>query len=89
MNNNNLTANEMEALKAIFECEYHDGCAPEQRINNAVYVWACNPFRSQRSFSGTMASLSKKGLANTDGECCWITRAGFEALREAGVIPQN
>ena len=83
----NLTAKELEALTAIFECEYHNECAPEKRINNPVYTWACNPFRTLRSFSGIMASLAKKGLAGTDGECCWITRAGFEALRQAGVIP--
>jgi hypothetical protein len=83
--NNELTAKELEALTAIYEYKYHNNneLPPEKRINNAIYICACNYLRN---CTGIIASLSKKGLAGTDGEFCWITRAGYETLREAGVV---
>jgi hypothetical protein len=37
-------------------------------------------FEGRAKFGGVMASLTKKGLAQTDGECAWITETGFAAV---------
>lgn len=77
-----LTKNEMMALQGIIDSDFRDGNHP---ANYPVWSWSANPFASKRTFSGTMSSLVKKGLAGSDGmkgddACVWITQAGLDAL---------
>ena len=77
--NTTITANETQLLTAIRDSEYHDGRDP---IGDPIWVdCACEGFG--RSAGGIMASLVRKGLADTDGECCWITEEGMAALAPA------
>lgn len=76
----NLTENETLLLKAILHSEFHDSVAIENRARNAVWV---DCIWGKKKFGGTMASLAKKGLANTDGECCWLTETGLTAAIKA------
>ena len=71
----NMTMNEWKLLTAIRDSEFHDGRDP---VDSHTWV-DCLKFDS-RSHAGTMSSLSKKDLAYTDGETCWITQKGFDAI---------
>lgn len=72
-----ITDNERALLTAIRDNELHDGA---DRVNGWVYVDdCCAAFGT--SAGGIMASLEKKGLASTDGECCCIRQAGFDAIK--------
>lgn len=70
-----MTKNERDLLVAIYLSEFNDGShtAP-------VWVNCLWEFEGSRSFGGVMASLTKKGLAETDGECAWLTKAGVEKV---------
>lgn len=71
-----LTENERGLLLAIRHSDYHDGRDP---VGNPVWVeTSCEGYGT--SAGGVMASLTTKGLAGTDGEACWITQAGIDAL---------
>lgn len=78
----NLTDNERALLKAILNSEYHDSVRDEAKIGNPVWVDCLWGFEGKAKFGGTMASLSKKGLAATDGECAWLTADGYIAAKE-------
>lgn len=77
-----LTENEKLLLNNIAQNEYTDG----QR-GPGVWVW-CNALTYSpnkipaASVPGIMASLVKKGLAETDGEVCCLSEAGFAAWKE-------
>lgn len=73
----NITENERALLIAIRDSEYNDGLSP---VENDVWVNCLWGLSGTRKFPGTMASLVKKGLAKTNGECCRITQAGFDAI---------
>lgn len=80
-----LTQIELEALRGIVNSDFRDGNHP---VGWPVWSWSANPFPSKRTFSGAMASLSKKGLATSDGgrgdeACVTLTQAGWDALRAA------
>lgn len=79
----NLTANEIKALRGIANSDFMDG-PPE--AGKAIWSWSGNPFDSARTFSGVVASLSKKGLVVCYGEgedaCIELTEAGLAAYRE-------
>lgn len=72
-----ITENEKELLIAIRDNEFHDGNHP---VENWVWVDCIHGFADKKKFGGTMASICKKGLAKTDGECCTITQEGFELI---------
>lgn len=76
----NVTENELDLLRAIRDSEYHDGRDP---VDDDVWVDCLHGWSDTRKFPGTMASLIKKGLARTDGECCSLTQAGFDAVGAA------
>jgi hypothetical protein len=78
MNNSKLTANEINLLAAILRNEFHDGCPP---VDNPIWVDCIDGWSDTAKFGGVMASLTKKGLAGTDGESCWISQAGFDAIQ--------
>lgn len=82
-----ITERESKLLKAIYSSEYHDSNRGADRINNAVWVDCIWGFEGKKSFGGIMAGLTKKGLADTDGEGTWITRAGFELLKAEANFP--
>lgn len=76
-----LTENEKLLLDNIIRNEYTSG-----RRGPNVHTWAdCLDYSPNRipskSVPGIMASLSKKGLAQTDGEVCFATEAGFAAWK--------
>lgn len=75
-----VTENERALLIAIRDNEFHDGDDP---IDSPVWVNCIWGWEGTRKYAGTMASLTKKGLARTDGECCWVTQAGFDAVKES------
>ena len=73
------TENEDKLLVAILNSEYHITSDLTQRhgsANAAIWVDCVWGFEGKSKFGGTMASLAKKGLAATDGECCWLTEDG-------------
>jgi hypothetical protein len=74
-----ITENERNLLIAIRDSEYQDASNP---VNNPVWVNCIWGWADTKKYPGTMASLAKKGLAKTDGECCSITQAGFDAVKE-------
>lgn len=73
----NITANERKLILAIRDSEYNGdgGLAP-------VWVNCMWGWYGKRIFSGVMSSLVKKGLAGSDGECCWLTKKGLDAVSE-------
>lgn len=88
-----ITANERKALEAIRDSEYQSGSAREDVVGHAVWTSYCNPFSNRKTFSGVIASLSKKGMvicggstadanyeAGCDGTTLALTEAGFDAL---------
>lgn len=84
-----LTENETKLLRAILKSEYHNGGMPEaERVgseNGAVWVDCLWGFEGKAKFGGVMASLTKKGLAGTDGECAWLTAEGYAAVKATEV----
>ena len=80
----NITTNERELLTAIRDNEFQDG---RDVIDNPVWVDCIGGWADTAKFGGVMASLTKKDLAGTDGECCWITQAGFDAI--GGLWPRG
>jgi hypothetical protein len=81
---NNINIKEFKVLSAIYECAFHNGRAPERRINNPVYIWACDPFDVPREVYKVLKTLAKKGLAGVDNteEYCWITAKGVAVLQQ-------
>lgn len=79
----NITQKEAMVLDAILNSDYHDGSDP---VMNPVWSFSCNPFDSITSLGGVMASLKKKGLADTDDDgddaVCFITVQGWKAINE-------
>ncbi len=75
-----ITKNERSLLVAIRDNEFMDGNDP---VNHYVWVNCIWGWEGTRKFPGTMASLVKKGLAKSDGECCCITQSGFDAIVES------
>lgn len=79
--NTQLTAGEKRILTLIIESDYQDGTG-EEVIDHAVWSVAEN-----NQDKGYMSSCVKKGLIGVDGtsksgyENCWITKAGWEALK--------
>lgn len=89
----NLTENEIRLLTAIRDSEYHSSDGSKDAIvGTPIWVNCIWDFAGKKLFPGVMASLSKKGLVKTselidrrrksihDGECCWITSKGWDAL---------
>ena len=88
----NTTANEMLMLRAIFDSEFHS-LSGAGRIGYPVWSDCTQDSKllagmSRAARGGVASSLGKKGLAgfqqDADGDICWITAAGFEALVAAG-----
>jgi hypothetical protein len=76
-----LTENERALLIAIRDNEFQDGDAGRaSTIDNPIWIDCISDWSDEKKFGGVMASLSKKGLAKTDGECCWLTQAGFDLI---------
>ena len=86
-----ITKSEKRALDAIVSSEYQDGGDP---VGHYVWTQYCNPFSSKRTFSGVVASLSKKGLVKIGDDykmdsgfgtmgTIAITTAGVAALKAA------
>jgi hypothetical protein len=74
-----ITENEKGLLIAIVTSEYGDWATDDVWVN-CLWGWS-----ETRKFPGVMASLVRKGLAKSDGECCCLTDAGAEiALALAG-----
>ncbi len=82
----NLTAKEDAVLKAVLQNEYtrFNGSLPTEGYAFDCFdfqVWVdCIADSSMRgkTLSGTISSLSKKGLVVCDGECVTLTRLGFD-----------
>ena len=75
-----MTENEKKVMSCIVNSEYQD--SPDV-VGKPMWVDCISDdvgFSNRRTFSGTMASLKKKGYIETDGECCAITKEGFGAL---------
>ena len=70
-----MTKNEKELLRAIIESENQDS---DDVIENPIWVGCWDTSLSTQSIPGVMASLSKKGFVETDGETCYITQTGFQ-----------
>ena len=82
------TENEVKLLLAIYNDDFQDCPRGEGRIDN--YVWSEDLDFPKASVAGTLSSLVKKGLAGQSGRgrdagCC-IRRAGFDLLREKGLV---
>lgn len=74
----NITAMERKLLLAIRDSEYNDS---DNKLS-PVWVNCLWGFEGKRHFPGVMSSLSKKGLAGTDGECCWLTARGLALVTD-------
>jgi hypothetical protein len=77
-----VTEKERILLEAIYNNEFQDGRKDE--ANNAVWVNCLSVPFAATSIGGVMTSLSKKGLAGTDGEACWLTQSGIDLLKTFG-----
>jgi len=85
-----ITDQEFKLLRSINNSEYHSAEPDaEKRAQEPVWVDCIWAFEGRRAFSGVMSSLSKKGLAKTDGECCWLTPKGFAVLQGAVVMNED
>jgi hypothetical protein len=77
----NLTNLERQGLQGIVKSDFQDGNPP---VDNPVWTFSANPFKSKRTFSGVMSSLVQKGLAGSQDDgpehVVWITEAGLAAL---------
>ena len=78
----NLTQIEAQALRGIIASEYQGGL---DVVDYPVWTWSANTFDNKKTFSGAVASLVKKALAEVakyDGEdVISITQTGFDALK--------
>jgi hypothetical protein len=81
-----ITDNERSLLVAIRDNEFQDGRNP---VNNPVWVNCIYEWDGKPAYGGVMASLVKKGLAETDGETCSITQKGFDAVATIVVVFEN
>jgi len=88
MNRQSATPKEAKMLRAIYDCDFHDGCDPIM-----AYQWSdviCEPFGP--SADGLVSSLQKKRLAFQDGvkreACLAITLEGYAAMIEAEADPR-
>ena len=78
-----ITKLEEKVLKAIRDNEYQDGVTADFVVNNPVWVFSVSyDVGGTKVFSGVMSSLTKKNLAGTDKETCWITKEGFERMED-------
>lgn len=73
-----ITEGEKGLLVAILDSEYHDGRDP---VDDPVWVDCLWGWSGKAKFPGTMASLVRKGLADTDGETCSLTQAGVDLVQ--------
>lgn len=72
-----LTANEKALILAIRDSEYNDN-----RDTSPVWVNCIWGFQGKAKFGGTMASLTKKGLAGTDGETAWLSKEALALVAD-------
>lgn len=92
-----MTENEGWVLLAILRNDFtafNGGNPPEpytfRDTDWAVWsdcVTSCDPeiaakLPAGRGLGGTLGSLTKRGLINSDGECVYFTEAGYNAARE-------
>jgi hypothetical protein len=82
MENVAVTANELALLEAIYNSEFHDGISGAGRIKNSVWLDCIWGFSGTPKFGGIMSSLSKKGLASSYEDVCWITALGYDVLQK-------
>jgi hypothetical protein len=77
-----ITNLERKLLTAIRDSDFNYGCNP---VDNPVWVDCimCDAGMSNKTGSGVMSSLVKKGLVKTNGECCTILKAGMGELNSA------
>jgi len=80
-----LTKIEAQALQGILDSDYMDGMTEAADVvNHPVWTWSANPFDKQRTFSGAVSSLKRKGLVKSTEEgrdsIISMTQAGFDAL---------
>jgi hypothetical protein len=77
-----LTKNECRAIEGIVSSEYGEGA-----VGRWVWTWSANPFASKKTFSGVVASLSKKGLVSVMDEgkdaSIRLNEAGWLAYKAA------
>ncbi len=85
-----LTTKELAALKAIKDSHYRSAWDRDGVVDVPVWTWSANPWdgtAEATSFGGVMASLGKKGLAESyeEGEDSTVlmTAAGWDALEAA------
>lgn len=83
-----LTKNECKAIEGIVTSEYDEGA-----IYRCVWTWSANPFSSKKTFSGVVASLSKKGCVKVAGDGkdseITLTEAGWLAYKAAPAEDRN
>lgn len=82
-----VTQNEKSVLRALLTNDFtaHNGGIPAEYGRAIEWaVWsdciedaAEPPAVSGKALSGVCGSLVQKGLAGSDGECIWLTEAGF------------
>ena len=78
--NQTITALETLVLTAIFCCETHDGSDP---VDNPIWVeyLVDDSGLNAAQLGGVMASLTKKGLVQTDGgKTCSANEEAFNLL---------
>jgi len=82
----NITETERKALQGILDSNFQDGPG---EVGKWVWTWSANPFKTKRTFSGAVASLVKKGLADVcdegDDAVICITQAGMDALNGVSI----
>lgn len=87
-----LTKIERQALEGIVNSEYMDGLQGTDVIDHAIWAWSGNPFKSKRTFSGAVSSLSQKGFVECHGDgeeaTIEITKAGWEAYSQPQVTDE-
>lgn len=84
MSNINITAKELEAMKAVDWSEYGD------HITDAVWSWSVheNMDMDVKARGGVLASLSKKGVLHVDNsgdideDCIYFTEMGAKLFIE-------
>lgn len=72
-----ITPNEKALILAIRDSEYND-----DHDTSPVWVNCIWGFQGKAKFGGTMASLTKKGLAGTDGETAWLAPEALALVKD-------
>lgn len=77
---------EIKVLTAVLHNYFHDGAQDFDKING--YVWSnCINDSDKPSgiegkqLSGVVASLCRKKLLNSDGECVALTKEGYDIAK--------